>query len=73
VIAVRWTIRLDATACARSGVCGGTRPDTFRTDSTGSRVVRDTAEPDDELLDVAFVCPAQAIVITDEGGRQLAP
>jgi ferredoxin len=70
---VPWSIRLDSDACLHSGVCGGTRPDTFLVTNSRSRALRDTTEPDDELLDVAFICPAQAIVITGDQGQQLAP
>ena len=68
-----WKVTVDQDACIGSGICAGTAPEYFRLDGDRSRPIRELIEPDDVVLDVAETCPAEAITVYDNGGRQLAP
>ena len=68
-----WTIAIDDKACLGSGMCAGARPDVFALDGAHARVLVDSVEPDEGLLDVADSCPAAAIVVTGADGTELAP
>ncbi|WP_030436398.1 ferredoxin [Actinoplanes subtropicus] len=68
-----WRIAVDREACLGSGVCAATAPGHFRLDDGRSRPVEDDVEADDIVLDVADMCPAEAITVHDAAGNRLAP
>jgi ferredoxin len=68
-----WRVTVDRDACLGSGMCAGTAPDHFRLDDGRSRPIEEVISPDDIVLDAAETCPAEAIRIYDDAGRQLAP
>ena len=73
VNAVTWKVGVDQETCIGSGMCAGARPDTFRLDGGSAEAVRTDVEPDEDLLDVADMCPAMAIAVFDENGAEVGP
>jgi ferredoxin len=69
----QWTVSVDRGACLGSGVCAATAPARFRLDGGRSRPVEGVIDPDGSVLDVANLCPAEAITVHDAEGRLLAP
>ena len=65
-----YTARIDEFACAAHGDCADIAPEIFRIDDVAV-VIGDG--PDDLWLEAARVCPSVAIVIVDDGGRQVYP
>jgi ferredoxin len=68
-----WKITVNRDICLGSGLCAGTAPRHFRLDDGRSRAIQEDIEPDDNVLDVADTCPAEAITVYDAAGRRLAP
>lgn len=68
-----WRVTVDRNACLGSGLCAGTAPEYFRLDDGRSRPIKELIDPDDIVVDAADTCPAEAIVVHDAAGRQLAP
>jgi ferredoxin len=68
-----WKIDIDSKTCLGSGMCAGARPDLFTLNAAYAETLVTTVDPDEGLLDVADSCPAAAIVVTDETGKELAP
>ena len=61
-----WSVDIDETTCIGTGMCVGAAPRYFRRGSHRSEPVHDLVAPDDDLLDAAFACPAEAIRVRDE-------
>jgi ferredoxin len=68
-----WRITVDRDACLGSGICAATAPRRFRLEDGKSRTLQEDTEPDDDVLDVADMCPAEAITVYDTAGHHLAP
>jgi ferredoxin len=69
-----WRVEIDETTCIGTGMCVGSAPRYFRRGSHRSEPVHDRVAPDDDLLDTAFACPAEAIRVRDEvTGTVLVP
>jgi ferredoxin len=68
-----WRVTVDREACLGSGVCAGTAPEYFRLEDGRSRPIREFVEPDEDVLDAADLCPAEAITVHDAAGHRLAP
>src|SRR5262249_25471719 len=68
-----WRVTVDRNACLGSGLCAATAPEYFRLDDGRPRPLRELADPEDVVLATADPCPAEAIVVHDAAGRQLAP
>lgn len=68
-----WRVTVDQGKCMGTGLCAGARPDRFVLDGSRSRPVQDDVEPDEDLLDVAETCPAEAIAVHAADGARLAP
>jgi ferredoxin len=69
----QWQLEVDGARCMGTGMCVGARPDRFALDGGRSHPVQPWAEPDDELLDVAAMCPTEAITVRAADGTVLAP
>jgi ferredoxin len=68
-----WKITVNRETCLGSGLCAGSAPNHFRLDDGRSRAIQEDIEPDDDVLDVADMCPAEAITVYDAAGHRLAP
>ena len=69
----RWKVTVDRNACLGSGICAATAPHHFRLDDGRSTAIRENIDPADIVLDVADMCPAEAIIVYDSAGRRIAP
>jgi len=70
----RIAIEVDRTLCFGFGDCVDTAPGVFALDETEKAVVLDPdAEELDFILEAAQNCPVDAIIVTDEHGRQIYP
>lgn len=69
------TIRIDRSLCIGSGNCMKVAPDLFDLDDESIAVFASTADSASraKILDACEVCPVQALVVTDENGRELVP
>jgi ferredoxin len=70
---VRVTVRLDKRSCQSSGRCARSEPDGFRLDDDHLGEARPGAGelPLERLRAVARACPALAITLEDETGREI--
>jgi ferredoxin len=68
-----WRLTVDQDRCAGSGLCAATAPGHFRLSAGKSRPLSTLVEPDDTLIDVAELCPREAITVHDAAGILLAP
>jgi ferredoxin len=69
-----WSVEIDARTCIGTGMCVGAAPKYFQRKSSKSVPVHGHVEPDEDLLDAAFACPAEAIRVRDEAtGDVLVP
>lgn len=67
-------VRVDRDLCIGVGNCVALAPTVFKLDEENKAVVLDPSSVgDDTLLETAESCPANAIVIEDDEGRQLYP
>jgi ferredoxin len=66
-----YTAHIDAGACAAHGDCEDIAPEIFFVEDDVAVVIGDG--PDDLWLEAARACPSVAIVILDDGGRQVYP
>jgi ferredoxin len=73
VNAMAWKVSVVGDRCMGSGLCAGTRPDEFVLEGVAAEAVHAEVEPDEELLDVADSCPALAIEVRDEAGKEIGP
>jgi ferredoxin len=66
-----YRVIIDETACSAHGECEELAPEVFRVDGVATVV---GTGPDELILEVARICPAVAIVVTDEpSGVQVFP
>lgn len=66
--------RVDRDLCIGAGNCVAIAPSVFQLDQEGKAIVLDPYSVDeDTLMDAAESCPAIAIIVEDEEGRQLYP
>jgi ferredoxin len=66
--------RVDREVCVGSAVCTAIAPEVFELDNKGlSHVVSPDAGDEDLLREAAESCPAQAIILEDDGGKQVYP
>jgi ferredoxin len=65
--------KIDRELCVGAGACIETAPEAFEFDDEHIAVVRPEAEqePDGKLLEVARECPATAILIYDDDGKEV--
>ncbi|GAA4437514.1 ferredoxin [Actinokineospora soli] len=66
-----WKIEVSADRCMASGLCVATAPDRFVLDGSAAAPTPAEVDPDENVLDAAESCPALAITVTDEDGRDL--
>lgn len=66
---------VDRNLCIGATTCVVVSPNGFEMDDTNIAVVKKDAEklPDDELLMAAQSCPAAAIYLYDQDGKQIFP
>lgn len=68
------TVRIDRNACSAFKDCIGVAPEAFRLDENG---IVEFVEPSDveaeRLIDACDVCPADALHVTDAGGKRIVP
>jgi ferredoxin len=69
----RWKVTINRDACLGSGICAATAPHHFRLDDGKSRAHQEDIEPDDNVLDIADTCPAEAIIVYNAAGHRIAP
>ncbi|MEU6173077.1 ferredoxin [Streptantibioticus parmotrematis] len=62
-----WEVRVDRTRCMGSGMCAAIAPDALTLDGAHARPVAEETAPDENVLDAADVCPAQAITVRADG------
>jgi ferredoxin len=66
-----YRVIIDETACAAHGDCQDIAPEIFRVDDVATVI---GTGPDELMLEVARICPAVAIVVTEESsGAQVFP
>ncbi len=67
-------VRVDRDLCIGVGNCVAIAPTAFKLDEENKAVVLEPASVDDDtLLEAAESCPVQAIILEDDGGKQLYP
>jgi ferredoxin len=67
----QWKINVDIRRCVGSGVCTGAAPMYFTIgDGHKSQPYVAVVDPDEKVLDAAFTCPMEAIMITETGSRR---
>jgi ferredoxin len=70
----RVAIEVDRALCYGFGDCVDTAPKVFALDEEDVSIVIDPdGEPLDVIVEAAQNCPVDAIVLTDEDGRQIYP
>jgi ferredoxin len=69
------TVRIDKHSCQSSGNCVEAAPEAFGFDDDGLGDVQPGASrlPRARLLEIARRCPALAITLCDEAGREIDP
>jgi len=72
---MRFTVRIEKNSCQSSGNCVDAAPEAFGFDADSLGDVRPAAAtlPRARLLAIARRCPALAITIFDEAGREIDP
>jgi ferredoxin len=66
-----YRVLIDERACSAHGDCQDLAPEVFRVDDVATVI---GTGPDELMLEVARICPAVAIVVTDEpSGVQVFP
>ena len=67
-------VRVDRDLCIGVGNCVAWAPTVFALDEENKAIVLDSSSVDeDTLLEAAESCPAKAIIVEDDEGRQLYP
>ncbi len=68
-------VEIDKQSCQSSGNCVNALPEAFGIDddSLGEVLPGASRQPLERLLEAARRCPALAITITDEDGREIEP
>lgn len=67
-------ISVDREKCISAATCIAIAPETFELDGEGKAVVKNpTGNDEAAIIEAAKSCPTQAIIITDESGKQLVP
>jgi len=67
-------ISVDREKCISAATCIAIAPETFELDGEGKAVIKNPIGNDEAtIIEAAKSCPTQAIIITDENGKQLAP
>ena len=67
-------IRIDPTLCVSFGDCVDAAPEAFVLDEEGIVRFRDPATVSrNDLISACDVCPVDALMVWDTGGRQLVP
>ncbi|MFC1687029.1 ferredoxin [Patescibacteria group bacterium] len=60
--------------CIGAATCLAVAPDVYELDDENKAVIKNPKGADDQtLLDSAKACPTQAIIITDDDGKQIFP
>lgn len=60
--------------CIGAATCIAVAPDVYELDDENKAVIKNPKGADDQtLLDSAKACPTQAIIITDDDGKQIFP
>ncbi len=61
--------------CIGAASCVALAPLAFQLDSEGKAIVQETVGQvsDEQLLDAAKSCPTNAIIVTDDAGKQVWP
>ncbi|PIS40787.1 MAG: ferredoxin [Candidatus Kerfeldbacteria bacterium CG08_land_8_20_14_0_20_43_14] len=67
-------ISVDREKCISAATCIAIAPETFELDGEGKAVIKNpTGNDEATIIEAAKSCPTQAIIITDENGKQLVP
>lgn len=67
-------IKVDRELCTSVATCIEVAPGTFELDDEGIAVVKDPkGDAEDTILQAAKSCPVNAIIITDDNGKQIYP
>ena len=67
-------IEIDREACTSVGTCLAVAPNTFELDDEGIAIIKNpTGEDEATILQAAQSCPVNAIIITDDDGKQIHP
>ena len=67
-------ISVDREKCISAATCIAIAPETFELDGEGKAVIKNPIGNDEAtIIEAAKSCPTQAIIITDENGKQLVP
>ncbi len=60
--------------CIGAASCIAVAPDVFELDGENKAIIKNPKGADDQtMLDAAKACPTQAIIITDDNGKQIFP
>lgn len=69
-----WRVSVDARRCIGSGLCAAGAPKFFTLDGNHAVPIQPVIEPDEQVLDIADLCPMEAIqVVHADDGSQIAP
>lgn len=67
-------IEVDREACTSVATCLAVAPNTFELDDEGIAIVKNPKGEDEAtILQAAQSCPVNAIIITDDNGKQIHP
>ncbi len=67
-------IEVDREACISVATCVQVAPDTFALDDEGIAIVKDADKDSVEtVIQAAKSCPVNAIIVSDDEGKQLYP
>jgi ferredoxin len=67
-------IVVDREKCISAASCVAVAPEVFELDGEGKAIVKSATGNDDQtIIEAAKSCPTQAIIITDDAGKQIVP
>lgn len=67
-------VRVDRELCIGVGNCVAFAPAVFKLDEQNKAVVLDVSSSDEHtIMEAAESCPVSAIIVEDDGGRQIFP
>jgi ferredoxin len=71
----KYTMHIDQNLCIGAATCVAIAPKAWVLNDQAKAIILDTAqeESDETLLEAAKGCPVQAIILTDETGKQVFP
>ena len=70
----RWQVSIDSDTCIGYGMCAGTAQAHFKLNDGFGAPTSEEIDADDEVINAAEMCPAQAILVRELGtDRVVAP